>query len=96
MLLHGRQLVDGSERTQNTEGSESLERIRAAWSHQRDDGNAHDEEIEAVPGLTQVSVLAEHEAKCGDFDDGFKNEDDGKDKVDLLLRRRPARFVVWI
>ena len=55
-----------------------------------DDADAHDEEIEAIPGLSQVSKLVEDEAKTDYLDDGFNDEDYGEDQVNLLLDGRPV------
>ena len=60
------------------------------------DADAHDEEIEAVPGLSQVWKLVENEAKTDDFDNGFNDEDYGEDQVNLLLDGRPVRLIIWL
>ena len=91
MQPHCRHLIDRSQRSQNTERPQRLKTLLATRDRQHaNNADAHDEEIEAIPGLSQVSKLVEDEAKADYLDYGFNDEDYGEDQVNLLLDGRPV------
>ena len=97
MIAHGGHLVNGSEGSEDTECTQGLQTVgSAADGQETNDADADNEEIKAVPWLSQVGVLVEHKAHRDDLDKHFDDEGDGEAEIDLLLDGRPGGIVIGV